>query len=564
MSRPLDGCSPAPHFARGAGIASTAAQGFLFQERETKVRPFVREALFDCFPELREDSAVASFHRQMFNHLLSPARVDIDTGGKIIPCQLVAQFAGTKWNHGFVARKWLDAFRYAFGERMGITISRPSRRESKARTILVDWPVPVQDTLAQADFYTMSTDDLGKARNSDLVYLLSGEKVTSRKLGCEKQDLIAIRECVSDSLPPKAMQRPLQILLNDHLTKKSQAIHTALLEGMPILRGWLDGYLLSPYQTQYHGEPMNPDGQRRFREWLTILPAQLAEPPLAGYYHSGGKSVRLHSKGFIPHYLPREGRAALFQRLTRLDLRNSQFAIAARLWGAKTTLRILGGGSIWDHFLRELSLEPAVKPALKTCSYALCFGMARRRLSPYLTWELRDAGFTRKEATGIAKRFLGSDVMLEMLEARDRALQQIRDRGGVHLPDWAWQGTPQEGAWLDLDNVPSHWLDPEAEMEETQEGAGAFEYQAGSAYEASVRSLLAQQMQAAEMGVMLAATEVIAKTPDITVVSFLHDGLTLHFRDGAKRKQQTRAIQKAVSRHCVEKGYPTSLELETG
>jgi len=553
-----------------------AAKTLPFQERETKVAAAVRDALLEVFPELREDTPLSWFCLRLFNHLLSPARPDEDTGGKVIPRELIARFAGVECDSNFVAREWLDNFRSVFGDRMEIEVGDwvPFK---KARTIAVDWPVPIQEALAASDFYAMSTDDIDKIRHSDRVYLVSGQKVSRRRLGREKQKLILLREDVSASLPPEAMQRFLQDLLNDHLTTRAQTISKVLREGLPRLLEWLEVLPASSDQATRRGKTISPEGQRRYRQWLTSLPGLLTEPFPAGYYRSGDKSVRLHSSGFIPHYLPRGGRAALLGHLTRLDLRSSQFAIAARLWGAQKTLKELkelsGLGSIWDYFLRELAgetrlavktspaAEASVKPALKTCLYSLCFGMHRRWLRANLVWDLRDAGFGKKSASRMAKGFLGLDLMEEMLEARERALQGIRDSGGVRLPDWECQGVEHKGAWLELDTVPKHWLDPEAEIAEDLAGWG-FGCQESKGFEHNVRSLLAQQMQAAEMGIMLAAAEVIAKTHGITIVSFLHDGLTLAFRDEGKQDQQTRAIQNAVSRHCKAKGYHTSLQLE--
>lgn len=549
-----------------------SAKSLPFQERETKVAAAVRDALLEVFPELREDTLLSCFCLRLFNHLLSPARPDEDTGGKVIPRELIARIAGVECNSNFVSREWLDKFRGVFGDRMEIQVVKWVPHK-KARTIAVDWPAPVQDALAASDFYAMSTDDIDKIRRSDRVYLVSGQKVSRRSLGREKQKLVLLREDASASLPPEAMQRFLQVLLNDHLTARSQTIAKALRQGLPRLLEWLEAYLASPYQPKRRGKARNPIDQRRYREWLTSLPGSLTEGFPEGYYRSGDKSVRLHSSRFIPHYLPRGGRAALLGHLTRLDLRSSQFAIAARLWGAEKTLKELSGkelsslGSIWNYFLHELAVEPNAKAALKTCVYSLCFGMHCRWLKSNLIWNLRDAGFNHKKASHIAKIFLSLDLMEEMLEARGRALQGIRDSGGVRLPDWQCQGVEHKGAWLELDTVPEHWLDPdgldpEAEIADYEARSG-FEHQEARGFEHNVRSLLAQQMQAAEMGIMLAAAEVIAKTPDITIVSFLHDGLTLAFRDGDKQGQQTRAVQNAVSRHCKLKGYHTSLQLES-
>lgn len=538
-----------------------------FRERDTKISPIVREIIVELFPEISENTPFGRFSLRLFNHALSHGRVDENTGGKIIPCSLIARFAGTEWDSNFLATAWLDQFEKVFNGRLKITITSWQFTKGRARTLIVEWPLQIQTALAEQEFYMMSDLAIDKQHQKTRVYFMTGKTVSRRDKIQEKKIIIAERQNACNILPPEAMQKPLLDLLNRHLTERSQAIHNAMMPGVVPLVVWWKQYRESPFRTHHHGKPRDTAPQRRYREWLGSMIVSLSEPFQEGYYRPSDKTVRLHSIGLVANYLPRQGRAALFDHLTQLDLKNSQFAIAARLWEVQSALEILAEGkSIWDHVLRELGLQPDTKPALKKCLYSLLFGMRRRSLQSELNWNLQDAGLNPSKSLRVAKQFLELDVMQDMLNARETQLQRIYDNGGVQLSDWEWQGVKHPGKWLDLEDVPGHYLEPAGlDLDEIPDQSLEWDMlrsgrRGEQVLERNKRSLLAQQMQAAEMGIMLAATGVIAKTPDITIVSFLHDGLTLTFSDSSKREQQLKSIQKAVAKHCVEKGFLTCLE----
>ena len=73
---------------------------------------------------------------------------------------------------------------------------------------------------------------------------------------------------------------------------------------------------------------------------------------------------------------------------------------------------------------------------------------------------------------------------------------------------------------------------------------------------------MAEELQAYEQRLMLPALQVAAARRGVTVVSYLHDGLTLNFEDTNRKSAIILAMKAGVSELARQLGVQTELEEE--
>ena len=509
-----------------------------FELRETLCTSSVRDAVFECFPEASENTPQGRFTLNMLNHLLSFARIDEKTGGKIIPCQLVALLDGKEWDSNYKASARLDEFTALFAKAGGdCYITGYSHTEGQARTIRVDkWPKEIHDALVRSGYLDACPEEIYKAQKKKVSFL-TGIKPSRRKQKAARDTFEQEALAASLNTPDGSMQRVVSVLLNGQIIKHQSLFRSTLSEGLPALQVWLKNELATPAQTPAKGY---------YREYMISLIEDLCEP--SWYYRGSDKTPRLSAVGPNLHLLIRGARKALLGHLTTLDLKSSQLAIAARRWEATEVLKVLEAEkNVWQYLLDSYGLSEDCKPYLKRAIYACVFGMAKDKLVHELAESLQSVLYSQAEALATAKAFIGGELMRDLLTARQREMDKIVRDGGVRLPDWEWGGVVSPGDWMPLQPLQGR-------------SQGEFNH--------DVRSLLACSMQAAEMHVMLPALEVVHKhqrankTDDIVIISFLHDGMTVWFADKSRAKALTLEMTRAVDNRCDELGYLTKLQAE--
>ena len=572
VRRPVGRTAQTPTLSTAASEYDTQASEYEFQdaqaeesrqfiEHDTKVHPAVREAILVAFPQLSEATAVSRLSMRLVNHVLSMARVDEETGGKIVPHGLLARFdAHTGDDCNYASGKALDRFSELLGGAacpvpLGITVTDYSVKDGRCRTLIIDWPKSVEDAFIRLEREQMSDHEADRNRAKEQVYFVSGNKVTKNTRTREKKSIVARRNRVESLLPEDCMTRGLIQLLHSHLTEHHQAINKATNAGLLNLTRWFNEvYLPSEIPKSRRGKQRDPKGSLRYRGWLQTLTDVMPNMSADFHYRVTPRSDRAQHVGALSPQFPRAGIKALYSHLTRLDLKNSQPSIAAARWGVDSLRTILETReSLWDYFFEELTLDALcistgaskaeVKAALKTAVCCLLFGMSETRIQSELTWNFHDALYPsmkgREKARNLAKRFLALPVMCDVLAARDRELATIRRECGAWMPDWIQGGIRHKGKWIPLS-------DPEGRLP--------------GAYEHDVRSLLARQTQAIELSLMLAGAERIKSLgADVVIVLWQHDGLTLTFRDESVREKHTNSIINAVNERCLSSGIPTQL-----
>lgn len=237
-------------------------------------------------------------------------------------------------------------------------------------------------------------------------------------------------------------------------------------------------------------------------------------------YDVSGRTPRIHTRGPTIHQLPRELRKRALRGCTSLDLRCSQLAIAARVWDIGPIRSFLeAGGAIWEELLGHLRLDPSHKPLLKRALYSTVYGMRPANIHRLLTGRPGGLdGIDRDQAD----RFMRHPLIEALLAARNYALAAARNRHGL---------LDAFGRWIPLT--------PEVDD----------------------RSVVAQQLQSHELAVMASALPILKKG-DLYVVSWLHDGVTLHCSDATKLERRMAQVAAAINREASSRGFCTEVEHE--
>jgi hypothetical protein len=235
-------------------------------------------------------------------------------------------------------------------------------------------------------------------------------------------------------------------------------------------------------------------------------------------YRPSERTARLHAVGPTVHLLRRDLRKIALSGATTLDLRACQLAVAAKFWSIALLYEFLAGGrSIWKELLSSLGLGEAYKPTVKRAVYSACYGMDRGWITRRLK-EARDGELALNSTQ--ARAFQEHPLIAALLSAREEQLARVGSAGGIVDPF---------GRFMELD---AH-TEP--------------------------RALLAQQNQAVELLIMQAALPELLRFPGVTVVSWLHDGLSL-VGPPAQREACVQAVRVAINRQAEILEIPTWAE----
>jgi len=245
------------------------------------------------------------------------------------------------------------------------------------------------------------------------------------------------------------------------------------------------------------------------------------------YYTGSDKTPRIFSVGATVHLLPRGLRKLAFTGQVECDLRACQLAVVARLWDIEPLQTFLkSGANIWDELLSWVGMPPVFKGIIKRTVYSIVFGMGRRNLLKQLAeGDFQSAGIGKLNA----QKFFKHSLIQSLLEARGRQQQVVDSNNGC------------KDAW-------GIWLDASHDYETRRK---------------NLPSVLACVVQSYELRIMLSILPVLKSNPQIYLLSWLHDGVTLHFGNISKRERQLVQLKRAIQVEAESLGMETWLEVES-
>ncbi len=226
-----------------------------------------------------------------------------------------------------------------------------------------------------------------------------------------------------------------------------------------------------------------------------------------------------------------EVREVLTRGWVEVDLRSSQLAITATLWGVTEVVDFLRcGGNIWYELLKtydvDYSLVSDVKDAFKQALYAILFGADAGDVQRHLTNALK--------AIGINKRgdlFMNHWIIKSMVDARNTQIQQITMAGGAY-------------------NVYNDWLS--TPVDDPNDKKLRF----------NVESILAQQAQAVELKIITTLFRLAAGNSDFTIQLYQYDGISIRFHNDMKRESYLQRMKDEVQSISESLGIPITLSVK--
>jgi len=259
---------------------------------------------------------------------------------------------------------------------------------------------------------------------------------------------------------------------------------------------------------------------------------RLIKAGAAPVYSTVARSSRLYALGPSINGLPREVRKALLSGGLSLDARACQLAILTRLWKLEGLRPLLdkgdpikgGAPGVWAILLRDCNLPTELKPALKSALYAVAYGAGRDRIRKTLL----SGGLSPEQV----RRFTKHPAIAELLTAAKREKAAVIAAGGAE---------DAFGTWLPL-------LDPN----HPEQHAGG---------------LLSRVMQSWEMRLMLSLVPTLRdlgrpEAQGLTVLSWLHDGLTVYVPRAERRMSVWIRLSRVFDREAKTLGFDTCLEFD--
>jgi hypothetical protein len=280
--------------------------------------------------------------------------------------------------------------------------------------------------------------------------------------------------------------------------------------------------------------PAGTERERARRRWCERLLCDL-ERFRELYYATSPNTPRVFAAGSSVNQLPRDVRRVAFAGCVECDLKAAQLAVVARLWGvgglqAFLEASLRGGPSVWEELAGRAGVPLSRKPILKTTVYSVVFGMSRRNLLAQLARGEGAEGGAEGVGAAAAARFFRHPLVRELLRARDRAKRATAEAGGA-LDAW--------GNFVEVDAA-------------LRDGRYA---------RRDVLSVMSAVVQSYELRLMLPALEVVKKEQQLYLLSWLHDGVTVHAGNRGKLGRQVRRLARAVAREAAALGMATELEV---
>lgn len=500
-----------------------------------------RESLLDRFPNLRVHPQALGY-RRLFQHILfgsfwdrssfyddtcsiseptlfdpremPPAGRDTwwPTGhiaaydSTVVPYDLVAQCQGVNpKSHGFSALRFLLDFSR---DVLPLKISEHRYVDGRARVVRPEFPPDVRETIR-----------IGQRRHLDVqweyesdrpldpwerksVWFDTGLPVSRRSLSDRRDEYASRLEEMEDAVP---RWHPARRVIHHARRSRARAARE-IRRRLGLIRADVAAM---------------PDGPR-FRHCARLLAHLDLFPEV--YYGDSERTVRLHALGGNPHQFPRELRKKLFGGLIEADLKAAQLSIVAELWKVEP-LRVLlrDGRSVWK-VLADAADVPldTHKPLLKRTVYSIVFGMSERNLVKQLVCGVPlepEVSLDRRRA----RRLLRHPILSGLMEARAQQIEAVNRAGGL------------------------------------QDAYGRFQV---VTRRRRARSILSHVVQSYELRLMEPILDVLDRQPQLYLVSWLHDGVTLLSGNATKSQRYCGQLRDGVALGARRLGFATELEIE--
>jgi hypothetical protein len=260
-----------------------------------------------------------------------------------------------------------------------------------------------------------------------------------------------------------------------------------------------------------------PEGKHLAREAAMRALRQLDAFPEV-YYHGVPNSVRFFASGSSLHTILSDLRRIALGGGVEMDAASCQAAIAAAIWRIKELQTFLEArGSLWSEFQGYLGVGAEARTVLKGCLYSTLYGMPLPQLKAQLT-RGKDGvlGLGRERSW----RLFDHPLMRAILGARERVQEQIVQEG------CGWDAF---GRMLPLDRRKP-------------------------------RAIMCQIAQSFELRLMMSILPILRREPDVAVLSFLHDGITVGFRPEGVNERVVAALAAAFDTEASSLGICTRLE----
>lgn len=255
------------------------------------------------------------------------------------------------------------------------------------------------------------------------------------------------------------------------------------------------------------------------------------------FYVWSGHSKRIFTMGYGFATLHSPVRQRLFPDLIEVDLAAAQAATLCAICDVPQLRALLESGqSLWKYLLSELGFDTddaEMKAVLKIVFYSLCFGKSVRRLFKFDENDYRAHTDAVLRLKRVRKRFLVIPLVCEVIEARDRKMQEIQLAGGAYDCDGDWIATGK-----------------------TADGRRV-----------TPRSVLSQLAQAVEWRLLeplrREAMRVQTNPHGWRLLIWSHDGFSFRPRQWRDAEDICRRLVKLVDEQAHEMNIPTRLEFKT-
>jgi hypothetical protein len=474
----------------------------------SKISKQGRDGLLAAYPSLSYHPH-AEAYRRMVEYLIF-SRFEDDEGRLIVPATTIEKLVRGKPIAGkrhFAATDWLSSFSQDVWR---LDVRPHSHWGGEARTVSRDLPQDVQEILEEEPLHAFGETE-------GQVWFVTGVPVTRKKMYAEAATYTETLKMLAEGVGPNHPAHALMTYLNNQP-------QTTI--GKIVKANW------SRVMQEFNAMP---EGASREAAHRTLL---VLRDYCKLIYAASDKTPRLHALGATIHQLPRALRKAALHGCVSLDARACQLAVVAKLWDVPQVSEFLSSRqSIWTELLSAMGVGTDAKPLVKEALYSIIFGMKVANVRSTLLGQpkcqhsrksrrrtLRSVKPVEAVNEVAADAFLAHPLIVELLVARQARLRQIKKCR--HIVD-------------------------------------AFGRCIGyNRRHAKMRSLLAQEVQSYEVALMLSLLPMIEAERDLVVVSWLHDGVTVHITDANQRERIVRRLQAAFSSRAASLGLLTSLDPE--
>jgi hypothetical protein len=543
-------CLLASPFSPGATVPGRSQRGRKPKPATNPLRhpravsPGFRELVLTTYPALAGESRKPWAYRRIMEYcLFQPYRKRGERLELRFDHETVALLVGvTPGTHGQAAMNWIADFS------ADVLDLRPTGYVAKERVRTIA-PEIHPLVLAARD------GELARVRDgaSELVCFLDGNPVS---LEDHRQMARTYKLAVLSTLPEPPSDHPALELVT-YLNRQPSDL--------------LESLLAAKWQTLIRMRDELPEGPKR--DSVTRVLAEIADScPMI--YATKKKTRRVYASRTTIHQLPKDFRKAALEGCVSLDLRSAQLAIIGEMWQVDSLQEFLAAGrEFWSEMFDYLSLQPSEenKKMLKPAIYSTAFGRDDQHIAAQLAYGEEDVDIEKSITSKRKKRKWAKNPT--ELEAEIWCSEYQRQERRNRIEAKVAQGQRDEGLGLAMaQRFMSHHLvrdllnarnRTKKRIQAERGSLDAFGDWVAMSDEQDVKSVMAAEAQSWELRLMLAVLPVLKADPDIRLLSWLHDGISVMVPPGEEGERKIRRLQDAVDAEAKSLNFYTALERES-